>query len=188
LNYAHLAKHLFRIGVLFFTQPRLHTEDPPPRRAIFASDDVLYLLSAFLTIKLFIMKRIFLISIFPLLLLSCDRQSKGATLRNPQPEPTFFVSGIYVNFEKSSYCRTWDTLVVTKDRHQINVYRITRLTSFQRNLEEDYDQIERNIASWTGSYDASKAIMHVLNEGRPLIFRPSTNAAYLDNHVFTKIE
>lgn len=134
------------------------------------------------------MKRTILISLFPLLLLSCDHQCKRTAPRNLQLATAFFVSGIYTNFEKSSYCRTWDTLVVTKDRRQINVYRITRLTSFQRNLENDYDPIERDSSSWTGSYDPAKAVMHVLDEGQPLIFQPSTNTTYLDNHVFTKIE
>jgi hypothetical protein len=134
------------------------------------------------------MKRTILISTIALLLLSCDHRSKRPAPRDHQPAPAFFVSGIYTNFEKSSYCRTWDTLVVTKDRHQINVYRITRLTSFQRNLEDDYDPIERDSSSWTGSYDPAKAIMHVLDEGQPLIFQSSTSTAYLDNHLFIKIE
>lgn len=134
------------------------------------------------------MKRTILIPIIPLLLLSCDHQSKPTAPRNLHSATAFFVSGIYTNFEKSSYCRTWDTLVVTKDHHQINVYRITRLTSFQRNLEDDYDPIERDSSSWTGSYDPAKAIMHVLDEGRPLVFQPSANTTYLDDHVFIKIE
>jgi len=141
-----------------------------------------------MTTKKFTMKRTILISTLPLLLLSCDHQSKSTAPRNLQSATAFFVSGIYTNFEKSSYCRSWDTLVVTKDRHQINVYRITRLTSSQRNLEDDYDPIKRDSSSWTGSYDPVKAIMHVRDEGRPLIFQPSTNTAYLANHVFTKIE
>jgi len=134
------------------------------------------------------MKLIIFISIVSLLFVSCDRQSKPTAPLNHLPAPAFFVSGIYTNFEKSSYCRTWDTLVVTKDRRQINVYRITRVTSFQRNLEDDYDSIERDSSSWTGSYDPTKAIMHVLDQGQPLIFQPSTNTAYLDNHAFSKIE
>lgn len=134
------------------------------------------------------MKLIILISIITLLSVSCDRRSKPAPTRNSQPVPPFFVSGIYTSFEKSSYCRTWDTLIVTRDRRQINVYRITRLTSFQRNLEDDYDSIERDSSSWTGSYDPTKAIMHVLDQGQPLIFQPATYTAYLDDHVFTKIE
>lgn len=76
----------------------------------------------------------------------------------------------------------------TRSNRQINVYRITRLTSFQRNLEDDYDLIERDSSSWTGSYDPVKAIMHVLDGGRPLIFQSSNNSACLDSHVFSKIE
>lgn len=134
------------------------------------------------------MKPTIFISFIPLLLLSCDHQSKPVATQNLQLAPTFFVSGVYTNFEKSSYCRTWDTLVVSKERHQINVYRITRLTSFQRNLENDYEPIERDRSSWTGSYDPAKAVMHGLDDRPPLIFQPSTNTAYLDNHVFTKTE
>ena len=134
------------------------------------------------------MKLIIFISIVTLLFVSCGRHPKPAAPHNPQPAPAFFVSGIYTNFEKSSYCRTWDTLVVTKERRQINVYRITRLTSFQRNLEDDYDSIERDSSSWIGSYDPTNAIMHVLDQGQPLIFQPSANTAYLDNHAFAKIE
>lgn len=134
------------------------------------------------------MKLTILISIVSLLFVSCNHRSEPAAPRNSQPVPAFFVSGVYTSFEKSSYCRTWDTLVVTKDRRQINVYRITRLTSFQRNLEDDYDSIERDSSSWTGSYDPTKAIMHVMDQGQPLIFQPATYTAYLDKHVFTKIE
>lgn len=134
------------------------------------------------------MKLTILISIITVLLVSCEHRSKPAATCNSHPAPAFFVSGVYTSFEKSSYCRTWDTLVVTRDQHQINVYRITRLTSFQRNLEDDYDSIERDSSSWTGSYDPTKAIMHVVNQGQPLIFQPATYTAYLDNHVFTKIE
>ncbi|HLZ89693.1 MAG TPA: hypothetical protein VKQ52_20710 [Puia sp.] len=134
------------------------------------------------------MKLIILLSIITVLFFSCDGRSKAVPTRNSQPVPAFFVSGIYTSFEKSSYCRTWDTLVVTRDRRQINVYRITRLTSFQRNLEDEYDTIERDSSSWTGSYDPTKAIMHVLDQGQPLIFQPASYTAYLDNHVFTKVE
>lgn len=134
------------------------------------------------------MKLIILISFITVLFFSCDGRSKPAQTRNSQPVPAFFVSGIYTSFEKSSYCRTWDTLVVIRDRRQINVYRITRLTSFQRNLEDEYDTIERDSSSWTGSYDPTKGIMHVLDQGQPLIFQPASYTAYLDNHVFTKVE
>jgi hypothetical protein len=30
--------------------------------------------------------------------------------------------------------------------------------------------------------------MHVLDQGQTLIFQPASYTAYLDNHVFTKVE
>src|ERR1700735_453227 len=100
----------------------------------------------------------------------CGSKSKPVSLPAPPAPPKFFVSGTYVAFEKSSYCRTWDTLCISKDRRQANVYRITRLTTFQRNLEEDYYSAEKNRSSWIGTYDPVATVMRALDNGPSLFF------------------
>ena len=115
---------------------------------------------------------------------SCDRAPKVA----PPATPTFFVSGLYACFDRSDYCHVWDTIAITKDHFQANVYHLTRLTAFQRNLEDVYYGVERDTMNWLGTYDPAKGLMRGIDDGPDLLFHPQANVLYLDNHLFTKIE
>ena len=106
---------------------------------------------------------------------SCGRKSKPVLFPPPPPAPKFFVSGTYVAFEQSAYCRTWDTLRIFKDRRQINVYGITRRTKFQHNLEDDYFAAEKHCFSWIATYDPAATVMRGLDDvTQPFSFSPGT--------------
>lgn len=132
------------------------------------------------------MKQILLL-LFAVAFFSCGRKPKPVYLP-PPPAPKFFVSGTYVAFEKSSYCRTWDTLCISKVRRQANVYRVIRLTTFQRNLEDDYYSAEKDKSSWVATYDPVETVMRALDDGPNLFFNPRDNALLVADHVFIKIE
>src|ERR1700730_13337005 len=130
----------------------------------------------------------FSLLLLAVVLFSCGQKSKPVSLPAPPPPLKFFVSGTYVAFSKSAYCRTWDTLSVLKDRRQANVYRIARLTTFQRNLENNYYSAERHQSFWMATYDPSATLMKGLDEAPDLLFQPKDNAVLLADHVFIKIE
>lgn len=134
------------------------------------------------------MKQFTILLIVSTLWLSCCHQPSPAPVRDPRPAPTFFVSGVYATFDKSPYCRTWDTLTISKDRNQVNVFRINRHIAFQRNREDDFYDPECDSAVWTGTLDPAKDMMHGLDDSPDLFFRPEANRLLMGNHLFSKIE
>jgi len=133
------------------------------------------------------MKPSIIIVVLCIFLFSCH----GPTTVVPpgrQQTSIFFPSGIYSTFEESSYCRTWDTLVVSKDPRQINIYHITRRTEFQRNREDDFFAPERSTNNWIATYDPAKSIMYGLDNGPNLLFMPPANIVCIADHLFSKIE
>src|ERR1700744_3167373 len=72
----------------------------------------------------------------------------------------YFIPGVYTTWEESKFCSTWDTEKIVKAPHQRNTYFITRHSEFQRNLNEIYFPVEREVITWSAIYDESS---HFLN-------------------------
>jgi hypothetical protein len=102
--------------------------------------------------------------------------------------PRFWVSGLYVTFERSSFCRTWDTIAIFRNRRQTNTYVITRKSTFQRNIENMYFPVEWFTSSWTGCYNDEVLIMGNNGTGQDLQFIPKQNALRIAGKLYAKIE
>ena len=129
-----------------------------------------------------------LLPVLSSIMISCRHNHEPDLEPSLEPNPTFFVSGIYASFEESASCKTWDTLIVSKSHSQVNVYNVARHTAFQRHLEDDYYSVETVAATWTASYDPIKEIMLHLTPGQNIVFDARYNQCVLEKHEYEKIE
>ena len=102
------------------------------------------------------MKSLLIVPALLSLLSSCGLLSAP----KPRPIPSFFPTGVYEGYEKAKYCRTWDTIYISKDPKLANVYHVTRHTAFQRNTNDDFFPVEHTRATWTVTYDEPKKLMY----------------------------
>jgi hypothetical protein len=120
----------------------------------------------------------------------------GACGQNKQPLATppviypikYFVSGIYTAFEQSRFCRSWDTLIISRDKYKRNVHLISRKTAYQRNQGDNYFPVEKTVAYWSGVYNQGGHIITGLVKDLDLAVMPTVNALRLDDITYEKIE
>lgn len=121
-------------------------------------------------------------------ILDWDRKLESLQFRPDPAPPAFFIAGTYTATEQADYCSTWDTLWIVKSQQGVNTYRITRKTTFQRNLGDHYFPIDRSEQTWIGSYDSGGKIMQAINSDKVITVKPAESTLVLDNLDFKKIE
>ncbi len=120
--------------------------------------------------------------------LDWNKKWEGMQLRLDSPPPVFFVAGTYTATEQTDYCSTWDTLWIAKNQQGVNTYRITRKTTFQRNLGDHYFPVDRYQQTWIGSYDSGGKVIQAINSDKVIEVKPAESALVLDEQDFKKIE
>ena len=115
----------------------------------------------------------------------------GGCVRNAHtPTPATrqaFITGTYVTFEKSRFCITWDTLIVTRDHSQPNLFMVNRESAYQWNLETTYFPVDEVSTYWAGVFDDSS---HTLSgvHGLDLRFSPDQTTLRLSGALYWRVE
>ena len=128
--------------------------------------------------------KIQLVFLLVVMVASCCR-----TKTEPRSVPgKYFITGVYTTCEEGRFCVAWDTLVVARDRTQRNLYMVSRLSCFQRNLGDEYFPEERVETAWSGVYDEISQVLSGLGETPDLRFIPDQNCLRLAGIVYSRVE
>lgn len=132
--------------------------------------------------------RIPLICLLSVVALSCGR------LRRKSPAPPaplvtkYYVTGMYTATEEGRFCVAQDTLVITSRKSLPHQYLITRLSGFQRSLDDQYFPVEHVRSQWYAVYDETSHMLHGINKDAQLEILPALNGVSLYSMVYTRIE
>lgn len=118
-----------------------------------------------------------------LLVAACGRINHPTpTLRAPS-----FITGTYVTYEKSRFCVTWDTLIISKDISQQNLYAVDRQSAYQWSLERSIFPVQTVWTGWKGVYDDSSHILNGIHADN-LQFFPEQNTVRLSGVLYWRVE
>src|ERR1700734_2778543 len=99
------------------------------------------------------MKTRYLFMLFGLLLGSCKKEQRN-------------ISGQYVNESAGTYSRAFDTLAITNENNEENIYSIERRVSFQCIRNGKFISKQYKLEHWMALYDAKTNILADMKKGR----------------------
>jgi hypothetical protein len=98
------------------------------------------------------------------------------------------ISGQYVNESSNSYSRAFDTLEITKEDNETNVFSVERRVSFQRIRNGKFLSKEYKLEHWMALYDAKTNVLTDMKKGRAIQCLPEKKKLFLGNSVYLKIK
>jgi hypothetical protein len=98
------------------------------------------------------------------------------------------ISGQYVNESASTYSRAFDTLEITKEDNETNIFSVERRVSFQRIRNGKFFSKEYKLENWIALYDAKTNVLTDMKKGRTIECLPEKKKLFLGNSVYLKIK
>jgi hypothetical protein len=98
------------------------------------------------------------------------------------------ISGQYANESASTYSRAFDTLVITKESSEENIFSVERRVSFQRMRNGKFMSKEYKLENWMALYDAKTNVLTDMKKGRTIECLPEKKKLFLGNSVYLKIK
>jgi hypothetical protein len=121
------------------------------------------------------MKQTYLFMLFGLLFWACKKESEE-------------ISGKYINESSSSYSRAFDTLEISKEDNETNIFSVERRVSFQRIRNGKFISKEYKLENWIALYDAKTNVLTDMKKGRTIECLPKKKKLFLGNSVYLKIK
>jgi len=97
------------------------------------------------------------------------------------------ISGLYINESASTYSRAFDTLEITKEDNETNIFSVERSVSFQRIRNGKFLSKEYKLENWMALYDEKTNVLTDLKKGRTIECLPEKKKLFLGNSVYLKI-
>jgi len=98
------------------------------------------------------------------------------------------ITGRYVNESSGSYSRAFDTLEITKQDNETNIYSVERRVSFQRIRSGKLLSKEYKLENWVALYDAKTNVLTDMKKRRTIECIPEKKKLFLGNSVYIKIK
>ena len=104
---------------------------------------------------------------------------------NKQPK---VIAGKYVNESSSTYSRAFDTLEITKEGTEENIFSIERRVSFQRIRNGKFLSKEYQLENWMAFYNPKTNVLTDMKKGRTIECIPEKRKLFLGNSTYLKIK
>jgi len=98
------------------------------------------------------------------------------------------ITGQYVNESASTYSHAFDTLEITKEDDETNIFSVERRVSFQRIRNGKFLSKEYKLENWTALYDAKTNVLTDMKKGKTIECLPEKKKLFLANTVYLKIK
>ena len=118
------------------------------------------------------------------LMAACGSKKNG----DPGAGSKQFISGVYTTSETGRFSVCWDTLVVAKDKSLPNLYRMVRISVFQKTLAHQRFPTEKVRSEWTGIYDDISHVMSSISSEGYVRFHPESNQLEITGITYTRTE
>ncbi|WP_143065109.1 hypothetical protein [Mucilaginibacter gossypiicola] len=105
---------------------------------------------------------------------------------NPSSKTADFIPGTYVNHAESAYSVANDTLAISADRDNANVYHIVRRTGFRRKKERQVPQYQ--VKTFIGIWSEQQQILQISQNGVLILFHPDKNELSIENSTYLKLK
>jgi hypothetical protein len=98
------------------------------------------------------------------------------------------IVGQYANESASAYSRAFDTLEITKEDNETNVFSVERRVSFQRIRNGKFLSKEYKLENWVALYDEKTNVLTDMKKGRMIECLPKKKKLLLGNTAYLKIK
>jgi hypothetical protein len=129
------------------------------------------------------MKQFIALALFALLA-ACSRTK---TSKGDLPKQ-HTIAGVFFSHEWGRLNNTWDTLIISQDQVNPNLYQVLRRSAFKRSLTGKALPIERVQSEWCGMYDDISHVLSGINQVSKLCFNPEQDELELAGITYLRVE
>jgi precorrin-2 methylase len=106
--------------------------------------------------------------------------------QNESDKVKSFIPGSYCKVVNNEFNTGNDTLIITELNE--NIFRITRISSFNKIRNKKKGETDRKIEIWTALYNKDERVLHETKKGKVLSFLPDKKIVMVGSSEYEKIK